>query len=67
MRLLKRRYGISDLDTIVDWRGPSKKFVPNYPDDLNVDAIQASLQLTESDEAKRKADEAEREKSRSKW
>lgn len=67
MRLLKRRYGISDLDTIVEWRGPSKKFVPNYPDDLNVDAIQASLQLTESDEAKRKADEAEREKSRSKW
>lgn len=67
MRLLKRRYGISEVDTIVEWRGPSKKFVPNYPGDLNVDAIQASLQLTEGDEAKRKAAEAEREKSRSKW
>ena len=67
MRLLKRRNSLSYVDTIVEWRGPSKKFVPNYPGDLNVDAIQASLQLTEGDEAKRKAAEAEREKSRSKW
>jgi len=67
LRLLKRRNSLSYVDTIVEWRGPSKKFVPNYPGDLNVDAIQASLQLTENDEAKRKADEEERERNRSKF
>lgn len=61
LRLLKRRYSISDLDLILEWRGKSKKIVPNYPGDLKVDAIQASLQLTVEDQTKREANDKARE------
>lgn len=43
LRLLKRRYGISNLDTVLDWNGSTKKITLNKPEALEADATQAAL------------------------
>lgn len=43
LRLLKRRYGISNLDTVLEWNGSTKKITLNEPKALEADPTQAAL------------------------
>lgn len=42
-RLMKRRFGVTPLDTILDWTGSTKYIAPNDPEQLSTDPRDPSL------------------------